>query len=117
MYLPGLSLLLAGIMSYTVPDKITFDISKISSTGLIGSPGSYRALDYEFCIPREEKYLQEVKEIDPNLRVYPNSKGRIGCEKSQYLCIGNTRQQGWREILMKLADLPYIEKIQQTYWE
>lgn len=98
-------------------DKINFDLSVISEEGLIGPPDGLRSLSYEFCLPKNEQYLAEVQAIAPRIQVYPNSRGRIGCNSGQYLCIGDTHEPGWREILLQLADLEYIEKINQSFAE
>jgi hypothetical protein len=97
--------------------KITFDLSTISEEGLIGEGTGKRSLAYEFCIPANTKTVAEVREIDPSLRIYYRSPGRIGCTRDQYLCIGETHQSAWREKLINLAELDYIEKIQPSHGE
>jgi hypothetical protein len=105
--------------------KITFDLSTLSETGLIGqetdvrerSATASRSLAYEFCIPAHPQAAAEVISIDPSLRVYPNSRGRIGCTADRYLCIGETHTEKWREKLLKLANLDYIAKIQASHAE
>lgn len=94
--------------------KINFDLSEIDEHGLIGPEGGKRRVAYEFCIPREPAKLEEVKAIDPSLTCYPSSPGRIGCARDQYLCIG---QGGIREVLLKLASLDYVERIDPFYGE
>lgn len=98
-------------------DKITFDLAQISPDGLIGSEGSLRSLSYEFCIPATATHLAEVEAIDPSVQHFQHSRGRIGCTIEQYLCIGNTHQTGWREALMQLAQLDYIERIDEFLGE
>jgi len=97
--------------------KITFDISKINEEGLIGDSNSWRSLDYEFCIPKGEKYEQEVKEIDPSIMIHLNSKGRINCSKQENLCIGNTHQKNFDSILFRLAGLDYVKRIDRCFYE
>jgi len=97
--------------------KITFDLSKLNAQGLYGPPDGLRALDYEFCIPARQECIEEVRRIDPTLHVYQGSKGRIGCSRGEALCIGNTGQTNWREVLLKLAGLPYVKRIEQAYFE
>ncbi len=96
--------------------KIPFVLSQLDEDGLYGPEGGKVALDYEFCIPKEEKYLQEARKIDPSLKVQ-SSRGRIGCGKDQYLCLGNTHQKNYRDILYGLARLPYVERIEQAFFE
>jgi hypothetical protein len=97
--------------------KITFDLNTLNEDGLYGPPNGLRALDYEFCIPAQPQFAEEVKALDASLKIYPSSSGRIGCSREQYLCIGNTHQKNYRTVLLKLASLAYVEKIDQTFWE
>jgi hypothetical protein len=97
--------------------KITFDLSKISEEGLIGRGSGVRSFAYEFCIPAIPTRVAEVRAIDPSLKIYRQSPGRIRCRKDQYLCVGETYQPRWRERLLNLAELDYIEKIQPFYGE
>jgi hypothetical protein len=45
------------------------------------------------------------------------SRGRIGCTGDQYLCVGSTHQPGFRAVLARLARLPYIDRIEQSFGE
>lgn len=95
-------------------NKINFDLNQIDERGLIGPTGGKRSVAYEFCIPRDPARRDEVKAIDPSLQFYDGSRGRIGCTREQYLCIG---EGGTREVLLKLASLDYIERIDPFYGE
>lgn len=97
--------------------KIRFDWTELSPDGLIGEVGNRRAIDYEFCIPANEEYRQDVTEISPSVVIYPHSAGRIGCTSEQWLCIGNTHSPNGRAELLAIAQLPYVEAIEQTFWE
>ncbi len=97
--------------------KITFDPSLLNDEGLYGPPGGLRSLDYEFCIPTKEVYVEQVRKIDRSLVVHKKAKGRIACSQQEYLCIGNTHQSNFREVLAQLAALDYIKKIDQTFYE
>lgn len=97
--------------------KINFDISRLSSEGLIGSSDGLRSLSYEFCIPKNESYLTEVKIIAPTLAYYSNTPGRIGCNLNQYLCIVSTHNPNWKKILFSIASLPYVERIDEFFAE
>lgn len=96
--------------------KIRFDLSRLDERGLYGPESGKAALDYEFCIPRGEAYRREVEGIDTTLRIQ-TAAGRIGCGPEQYLCIGNTHQPNWRRVIYRLAELPFVEKIEQVFWE
>lgn len=98
--------------SKSVPQKVTFDLTPISAAGLIGSNDSLRSVSYEFCIPATEMHLMEVRTIDSTVQ-FSRSPGRIRCTSSQYLGIGTTYQPNWRSVLTKLAELDYIQRIDQ----
>lgn len=97
--------------------KIGFDINAIDKEGLIGPPDGKVSLNYEFCIPADNKYVNEVRQIDPSVKFHKKSKGRVGCSKMEWLCIGNTAQEYPRTKIQQLAALPYIKRIQRTYFE
>ena len=101
----------------SVLDKITFDISATSQEGSSEPPDSLSYVSYEFCIPAKDKFLNEVKDIDPTIMFHAHSRGRIGCQTDQYLCIGTIQSSQWREILMSIAKLDYVERIDRFYGE
>lgn len=98
-------------------DKIRFDLATLDDRGLYGPPDGLRSLDYEFCIPADAAAVSEVLGIDPTLRIHRDSPGRIGCSSVEFLCIGNTDQGDFRAVLIRLAELPYVERIEQAYFE
>ncbi|WP_196358099.1 hypothetical protein [Nodosilinea nodulosa] len=98
-------------------DKIAFDLSLLDENGLYGPPDGKRSLDYEFCIPTGDAYAQAVGAIDPSAQFFPQSQGRIGCGEGQVLAIGNTHQADHEDILIELANLDYIDRIQPVDWE
>ena len=75
------------------------------------------AVNYEFCIPADEKHLAQVKKIDRSLQVMKSSKGRIGCSDKSWLLVGSTQQKNYRAVLYDLAALPYVQRIEETFWE
>ena len=97
--------------------KIGFDINVLDKEGLIGPPGGKVALNYEFCIPANNRYINEVRQIDPSLQFHKKSKGRIACSKAEWLCIGNTHQEYAKMKLQRLAELTFIKRIERTYFE
>ena len=100
-----------------VSPKINFDTSAINSDGLQGPPGGQVSVSYEFCIPGTPQAIAEVQSIDPTAQCTMGSRGRIGCTPAQALCIGNTHQANWAKVLNDLAALPYIERIDRSYFE
>ena len=97
--------------------KIKFNFNEIDDQGLIGPDSGKVALDYEFCIPRSEDHTAIIKKINPRIKISPKSQGRIGCTRSQQLCIGTTGQENWKKILMETAKLDFVESIERTFYE
>lgn len=98
-------------------NKVKIDFSKIDENGLAGPPNGKVAVNYEFCIPAEEKYWNEVKNIDNTAQAIKESKGRIGCDQTQWLVIGSTHQENYKRVIYELASLNYVSKIQETFFE
>ncbi|MBD2107915.1 hypothetical protein [Nodosilinea sp. FACHB-13] len=98
-------------------NKIAFDLSSLDENGLFGPADGKRSLDYEFCIPAGGAYTQAVGAIDPSAQFFPQSRGRIGCGEGEVLTIGNTYQTNYQDILIELANLNYIDRIQLVDWE
>ncbi len=94
--------------------KIKFDYAAIDDSGLRNGEV---AVDYEFCIPADQKILDHVMKIDQGIRVMKSSKGRIGCTDQQWLCINSTHSAGWKKKLFAIASLSYVERIEETFYE
>jgi len=104
----------------TGPDplaKVTFDLDRLDDDGLFGPPDGRRAVSYEFCIPPSEECKELVSSIDPTVEIMCGSPGRIGCFPDECLCVGSTHQENFREVLRTIAELPYVEKIDETFFE
>jgi hypothetical protein len=97
--------------------KITFDLQMFNDDGLYGEPDGLVALDYKFCIPFNDEYKNEVASIDTTISFHKGTGIRNGCSANEYLCIGNTHQKGFKDILLQLASLDYIDRIEQMFWE
>ena len=97
--------------------KITFDISKLDESGLYGPPGGKRAQSYEFCIQDTFQNRIVVNRIDPTVKFFAESPGRIGCGKYESLCIGSTHQKDFRGVLQRLAELKYVQRIDESFFE
>ena len=98
-------------------DKIEFDITKLNQQGLYGPADGLRSLSYEFCIPAEEHFVSTILIIDPEIKIYPQSPGRIACTQAEYLCMGDTYNKHYQEIFNDLADLSFIKRIIQSVFE
>lgn len=99
------------------PAVLGIDLARLDDDGLTGPPDGRRALDYEFCIPGAARYREEVARIDPSARFFPGSRGRIGCRSHEVLVLGNTHQPGFSAILLSLARLPYVTRIEEAFFE
>lgn len=123
-WLPGVVGLLVCPIALACPPapdaalkKIQFDLAAISSEGLIGSGSGRRSQRYEFCIPKDDRAVAEVRAIDPTIELYPNSRGRVGCRQDQILAIGETHQPRWKEILLAIARLESVDRILPWFGE
>jgi hypothetical protein len=100
-----------------IQEKITFDVTSLDDDGLYGAANGKRALSYEFCIPDMERYKSKVMHIDLTLQCMSESPGRIGCGTHENLCIGSTHQKNFRDVLWDLAELTYVTRIDQSFFE
>jgi hypothetical protein len=100
-----------------IQEKITFDVTSLDDDGLYGAANGKRALSYEFCIPDMERYKSKVMHIDLTLQCMSESPGRIGCGTHENLCIGSTHQKNFRDVLRDLAELTYVTRIDQSFFE
>lgn len=97
--------------------KIKFRLNDIRSDGLRGPQDGLVSVDYEFCVPANDRVYQEVRRIDSSVQIYAASSGRVGCSKEQALCIGQTHQPRWRDVLKGLSSLAYISEIRECFFE
>lgn len=120
-FLPGVLLWADGCSSpakeAAIQAKIQLDLEAIGDDGLIGPPGGRRAMHYEFCIPADPQRAAEVQGIDPSVVISEDSQGRIGCGPDEWLCLGHTHQPEARDVLRRLARLPYVYVIRPCFWE
>jgi len=101
----------------TNTEKIEFDITKLNQQGLYGSPDGLRSLSYEFCIPADEYFVSIIHNIDPEIKIYRHSPGRVACTPAEYLCIGDTYNKPYQKIFNELAELSFIKRIIQSVFE
>jgi hypothetical protein len=97
--------------------KIKFRLDDIRSDGLRGPQDGLVSVAYEFCVPADDRVYQEVRRIDSSVQIHPGSSGRIACSKDQALCIGETHQPRWRDVLKGLTSLKYISEIRESFFE
>jgi hypothetical protein len=97
---------------YRSGDPIAFDLDDLDDEGRYEpSEGKPRHLPYEFCIPAREDVMADVSATDPSALCTEVSPGTAGCGEGEMLCVGNTRQTGFREVLQRLAAKPFIREI------
>ena len=97
--------------------KISFDIGMLNAEGLYGEPDGLVSLDYKFCIPMNDDYKTEVAKLDTTINFHDGTGIKDGCSKNEYLCIGNTHQKDFKKVLIRLASLNYVQRIDQMFWE
>lgn len=97
--------------------KVDFELDELDENGLVGPPDGKVAVSYELCVPKDQKLVDEVRSIDPSIAIHADSRGRIGCSPAEVLCLGSTHQRGFREVLEKLCGLPYVRRIERTWFE
>ena len=97
--------------------KIELDLEALDADGLRGPPDGKVAVDYEFVIPDTPAARETVSRIDPSVHFFPGSRGRIGAQPGECLCIGSTHQPRHCEILLALARLPEIARIIECHHE
>lgn len=97
--------------------KIEIDLARLDERGLRGPEDGKVAVAYEFTIPDTSETRAQVRAIDPTIEFMPGSRGRIGAAEDDLLCVGSTQQPEFREVLHKLAELPYVERIIQCHFE
>ena len=66
---------------------------------------------YMFCVPDNPMVRSEVARIDPSVSFVDGARGRRACGARSVLCVGSTRQKGFKAVLDRLARQPYIETI------
>lgn len=103
--------------AYTTSRVVRFDLEPLNSEGLLGPEDGLKALSYEFCIPAGEAHVEEVEAIDSTVAIQRSSPGRIGCGEAEYLAIGHTHQPDFRQVLIRLSHLPYVDRIEQAHFE
>ena len=95
--------------------KIKFSLADFNEEGLFGNPDGLRAMDYKFCIPKNESYKEQILNIDKTINIIAGNKNN--CSEEEYFCIGNTHKKSFKVILKKLALLDFVLKIEPHYWE
>jgi hypothetical protein len=58
-----------------------------------------------------------VAAADPSVRFNCSSPGRIGCGVGECLSLGDSHGQDHLQRLLELAALPYIRRIEESFFE
>lgn len=96
--------------------KGELNLNQLDENGLRGPSNGKVSVAYEFCIPNRERCKAEVKAIDRTVQFMPGSPGRIGAGRNECLCIGATNKD-YRDVLRRLAELPYVNRIFECHFE
>ena len=97
--------------------KIHLDLARVQRRRPVRTTRWAAGSDVRVCIPGRVDLASEVASIDPTVRIYTSSPGRIGCASDEYRCIGSTAQPGFRDVLANLAQLEYVSRIQLSVLE
>lgn len=97
--------------------KIRFDLAALDADGLAGPPDGKVAVSYEFRIPDAPEHRARVQAIDPAIEITSGPRGRVDAGPGFCLCIGSTHGPRHREILLALAGLPFVERIERCDFE
>ena len=97
--------------------KIGFDLDGLDVDGLAGGPDGKVSVSYEFRIPDTAENRAAVQAIDPEIGISTGPPGRVNAGQGFALCIGSTHTPRHREILLELAALPFVERIQPCVFE
>ena len=97
--------------------KIKFDLARIHPDGLRGPPDGLVTVAYVFSVPADEGVYQELRRIDPDLRIAPEARGRDGGGPGLAVCIGSTARPNWRDVLGRLSGLSYVKEIRECFFE
>jgi endonuclease/exonuclease/phosphatase family metal-dependent hydrolase len=97
--------------------KIGFDLDGLDVDGLAGGPDGKVSVSYEFRIPDTAENRAAVQAIDPEIGISAGPPGRVNAGPGFALCIGSTHTPRHREIILALARLPFVERIQPCVFE
>lgn len=119
----GLLVLLAGCgdrreeLAVDPMTKVEIDLSVLDEEGLRGPADGKVAVSYEFAIPNTSRCRDEVRRIDPSVQFMAGSRGRVGADETECLCIGSTHRRDYLTVLRSLSELPYIDRIIECHFE
>ncbi len=97
--------------------KIGFDLDGLDVDGLAGGADGKVSVSYEFRIPDTAENRAAVQAIDPGIGISAGPPGRVNAGPGFALCIGSTHKPRHREIILALARLPFVERIQPCVFE
>lgn len=96
-------------------DKIQFELDQLDADGRYTLFQEPRAIAYEFCIPNDRAVIKTVQSIDRTLILFLNRPGQVNCEADELLAVGETRQPNPRAVLIQLARLPQVTRIEPSW--
>jgi len=97
-----------------VLQKIGFDLNQFDNEGLITTADGKRAIIYEYCIPRVRQAVSVITTIDFSAEVKADSPGKVGCSDREALVRGSSHQDGFKSIIVKIASLSFVKRIEQS---
>lgn len=94
--------------------KIGFDLNKFDNEGMLATSDGKRAIIYEYCIPRAQQAVSVISTIDFSAEVKPDTSGKINCSAQEVLVQGNSHQDNFKALIVQLARLPFVKRIEQS---
>ena len=97
--------------------KIGFDLAQFDNEGMLNTGGTKRAIIYEYCIPSARQAVSVITTIDFSAEVKTGSGSKVSCGAQETLVEGNSHQDNFKAIIVQLARLPFVKRIEQSRLE
>ena len=98
--------------------KIGFDLTQFDDEGLLNTNEGKRSIIYEYCIPRAQQAVSMLSTIDFSIEVKTDTSGsKVSCNSDEALALGSSHQDSFKAIVVKIASLPFVRKIEQSRLE
>ena len=94
--------------------KIGFDLNNFDNEGMLTTGTGKRAIIYEYCIPRARQAVSVISTIDFSAEVKTDTPGKVNCSAQEVLVQGNSHQDNFKALIVQLARLPFVKRIEQS---
>ena len=98
--------------------KIGFDLNQFDNEGLLNTSEGKQSIIYEYCIPRAQQAVSMISTIDFTIDVKTDTPGsKVNCGSNEALVTGSSHQDSFKAIIVQIASLPFVKKIEQSRLE